>query len=242
MNTAEVTDAADSELHTESPGQRVVPCADLPLTQRIEALLLSTDRPLTDGKIAELLGVTLETGGTRAVREAVESLNADYAATGRTFRIEQVAGGRQVLTQPQFGPVLHRLHQSRLQSRLTPAAMETLAIIAYRQPVLRTEIEAIRGVASGEVIRTLMERRLVTIVGRAEEIGRPMLYGTTREFLRVFGLSSLDDLPQAKELRIPGVKKNPVKKNEDAGSEPDAEAAQADPATGSAAMPPQAQG
>lgn len=247
MNTAELHDPREADERDAAEPvaaleRGVVPCAEYPLTQRVEALLLSTDRPLTDGKIAELLGVTLEAGGTKAIREAIESLNASYVETGRTFRIEAVAGGRQMLTQPQFGPVLHRLHQSRLQSRLTPAAMETLAIIAYRQPVLRTEIEAIRGVASGEVVRTLMERRLVTTVGRAEEIGRPMLYGTTREFLRVFGLSSLDDLPQAKELRIPGVKKNPVKKNEGAGSEPDAAAAQADPATGSVAMREQARG
>jgi len=196
------------------------PCAKEPPAARIEALLLSTDRPMTDGKIAELLEISLEEGGTKAVRSAIDELNAAYEESGRTFRIEAVAGGRQVLTLPVFGPILHRLHQSKLQTRLTPAALETLAIVAYRQPVLRADVESIRGVACGEVLRTLMERRMVKIVGRADELGRPMLYGTTKEFLRVFGLSSLDDLPQAKELREPAVSKDQIarpksaKKNE----------------------------
>jgi len=181
-----------------------VPAAGQPLTARIEALLLSTDRPMTDAKIGELLSIGLEDGGTKAIREAIDELNAEYEETGRSFRIESVAGGRQILTLPIFGSVLHRLHQDRMQTRLTPAAMETLSIVAYRQPILRADVEAIRGVASGEVLRGLMERRLVKIVGRAEELGRPMLYGTTREFLRVFGLASLDDLPNAKELREVG--------------------------------------
>ena len=115
--------------------------------------------------------------------------------------IERLAGGWQVLTRPEFGPLLARLHRDRQQSRLTPAAMETLAIVSYRQPLIRAEIEAIRGVACGEVLRGLLERRLVKIVGRAEELGRPMLYGTTREFLKVFGLSSLDDLPEVEGLK-----------------------------------------
>ncbi|MGI9014919.1 MAG: SMC-Scp complex subunit ScpB [Phycisphaerales bacterium] len=173
------------------------PCSDLPLALRIEALLFSSDRPLSDGRLAELIGLALSDGGTEPVREAIEHLNELYARSGRSFRIESVAGGRQVLTTPEYGPLLHRLHQSKAQSRLSPAALETLAIVAYRQPVLRADVEAIRGVACGEVLRTLMERRLVKITGRAEEIGRPMLYGTTREFLHVFGLASLDDLPQS---------------------------------------------
>lgn len=180
-----------------------VPAADQPLALRVEALLIATDKPLSDGRIAETLGLT-DAGATKEVRAAIEALNEAYEEGGRSFRIEAVAGGRQILTRPAFGPVLARLHRSKQASRLTPAAMETLAIVAYRQPILRVDVEAIRGVSCGEVLRTLMERRLVKIVGRAEELGRPMLYGTTPEFLRVFGLSSLQDLPQAKELREPG--------------------------------------
>ena len=95
---------------------------------------------------------------------------------------------------------MEQLHKTRAASKLSPAAMETLAIIAYKQPILRVQIEAIRGVASGEVVRSLMERRLVKIVGRSDEIGRPMLYGTTKTFLETFGLSSLKDLPKAEDF------------------------------------------
>ena len=207
--------------------QQTQPAADQQLSLRVEALLLSTERPLSDGKLADLLEVSLDDGGSAAVRKAIDELNAAYEDSGRSFRIEAVAGGRQILTLPAFGPVLHRLHQAKMQTRLSPAALETLAIVAYRQPVLRADIEAIRGVASGEVLRGLMERRMVKIVGRAEEIGRPILYGTTRGFLRTFGLSNLDDLPQAKELREPSNKPARKKKEQresdhEAASESDA--------------------
>ena len=134
------------------------------------------------------------------MREAVEALNARYQADGRTFRIESVAGGRQVMTLPAFAPVVQRVKGVREQGRLTQAALEALAIVAYRQPILRADLEAIRGVACGEVLRSLMERRLVKIVGRADDVGRPMLYGTTTEFLRQFGIGRLDELPNAREL------------------------------------------
>ncbi len=122
-------------------------------------------------------------------------MNESYEATGRVFRIRPVADGWQVLTEPDVAPVLARQLALRQQTRLSQAALETLSIIAYRQPVLRAEIEAIRGVACGEVLRGLLERRLIRIAGRAEELGRPMLYGTTRDFMRAFGLSSIEDLP-----------------------------------------------
>lgn len=174
-------------------------CADVPLATRVEALLIATDRPLTEARLAEVLGLTGK-GSSKAVLAAIEELNTVYDKTGRSFRAERLAGGWQVLTRPDLGAVLHRLHTERQQSRLSQPALETLAIIAYRQPIMRAEIEAIRGVAAGEVLRGLLERRLVKIVGRAEELGRPMLYGTTKEFLKVFGLASLDDLPQVKGL------------------------------------------
>ena len=169
------------------------------LGQRVEAILLSVDRPLTAGRIAEVL----ELDATRGVTDAIQSLNAEYETQGRSFRIEQVAGGFQILTLPAFKDVLAQLHRTKVDNRLSPAALETLAIIAYRQPVLRAQIEAIRGVSSGEVIRTLMDRHLVKIVGRAEELGRPMLYGTTKTFLELFGLANLKDLPKIEELVKP---------------------------------------
>jgi len=171
-----------------------IPCADLPFAQRVEALLFASDRPLSDRRVLELLG--LSDGSPKEVTAAVDALNRIYAETGRCFRIESVAGGHRVLTATAFGPVIERLRGERDQSRLSQAALETLAIVAYRQPVLRAELEAIRGVACGEVLRTLIERRLVRVSGRAEIVGRPLLYGTTREFLKVLGLASVDDLPK----------------------------------------------
>lgn len=157
----------------------------------LEALLFSTHHPLTAGRLAEMLG--LET--TKAIRRAIKDLNGQYEEGHRTFRVEQVAGGYQLLTMPEYGELLQKMHQREADAKLTKAALETLAIIAYKQPILRADIEAIRGVACGETIRSLMEKHLVKIAGRAEEPGRPILYGTTKRFLEVFGLNSLKDLP-----------------------------------------------
>lgn len=119
------------------------------------------------------------------------------------FRIEEIAGGYQMMTLPAYNPWLRKLLRVRTDNKLTQAALETLAIVAYKQPLIRADIEAIRGVASGEVLRNLMYKGLVKIVGRAEVLGRPMLYGTTRRFLDVFGLKSLKDLPNVEELKKP---------------------------------------
>lgn len=162
----------------------------------VEALLMTIDRPMPAARIAQVL--ELET--QRPVVLAIETLNAFYEKHARSFRIELVAGGYQILTLPKFKPVLARLHKARGDARLSPAALETLAIIAYKQPILRAELEAIRGVACGEVLRSLMDRHLVKITGRAEEVGRPMLYGTTPTFLELFGLANLKDLPRVEEL------------------------------------------
>ncbi|MFM8640262.1 MAG: SMC-Scp complex subunit ScpB [Planctomycetota bacterium] len=187
--------------------EQATPCAELPLGQRVEAVLMIADRPLTDARIAEILGVPLTLPQKRGqppvpppVPSAIEALNARYAADGRIFRIESVAGGWQVMTLPAFGPIVARMKGVREQGRLTQAALESLAIIAYRQPILRADLESIRGVACGEVLRSLMDRRLVKIVGRADEVGRPMLYGTTNEFLKQFGIGKLEELPSSKEL------------------------------------------
>ena len=164
---------------------------------RIEAVLMTTDRSISDRKLADAAGLD----GPSEVGELIASLNEVYESTNRVFRVVRVASGWQVMTIPDAAPVLARLLDQRKQSNLTPAALETLSIIAYRQPVLRAEIEAIRGVACGEVLRGLLDRRLVRIAGRAEEVGRPILYGTTREFLQLFGLSGIDDLPEVDGLQ-----------------------------------------
>jgi len=169
------------------------------VARQVEAALLTIDRPLKPARIADMLGGV----GPKAVTQAIETLNAVYEQTGRAFRVERVADGYQLLTLPQYADVLSALHKTRTQTKLSPAALETLAIVAYKQPILRADVEAVRGVACGEVLRSLMERHLVKIVGRADELGRPMLYGTTKLFLEVFGLSSLKDLPNAAELAPP---------------------------------------
>ena len=158
----------------------------------LEAVLLSTHSPLTAGRLGELLDLPT----TKPIRKAIKELNRQYEEGERSFRIEQVAGGYQILTLPEFGDLLKRFHQKEADAKLTKAALETLSIIAYKQPILRADVEAIRGVACGETIRSLMEKHLVKIAGRAEEPGRPILYGTTKRFLELFGLNSLKELPQ----------------------------------------------
>lgn len=165
----------------------------------MEALLFSTHHPLTAGRLGELL----ELDSTRPIRRAIKALNQRYKEAGSSFRIEQVAGGYQMLTLPEYGELLSELHQKEADAKLTKSALETLAIIAWKQPILRADLEAIRGVASGETIRSLMEKHLVKIAGRAELPGRPILYGTTKRFLELFGLNSLKDLPNSEELPRP---------------------------------------
>jgi len=179
-------EAADDDVGSE---------ADLPPVDlgRLEALLFSTHHPLTAGRLAELLDLPT----TKPVRRAIQQLNQNYTESARSFRVEQVAGGYQLLTLPEHGELLKKLHQREIDAKLTKAALETLSIIAYKQPILRADVEAIRGVACGETIRSLMEKHLVKIAGRAELPGRPILYGTTKRFLEIFGLNSLKDLPQS---------------------------------------------
>lgn len=207
---------ADTSASTTNAG---VEHCDLTPSQRIEAVLMTVDRPLGDRALAEAAGVD-------GVEASISELNESYESTGRIFRIVRVASGWQVMTMPESAPVLSRLHAQRQQTHLTPAAMETLSIIAYRQPVMRAEIEAIRGVACGEVLRGLLERRMIRIAGRAEELGRPMLYGTTKDFLRVFGLSGIDDLPEVEGLKRKPVRRAAPSEEEAAG----AEAGDAEPA------------
>ena len=138
------------------------------------------------------------------IQQSVGVLNEQYEQSGRSFRIQPLAGGFRIMTLPKFAPVLENYHGRRERHGVSRAALETLSIIAYKQPISRAGLEAIRGVACGEVLRSLIERRLVTVVGRAEELGRPMLYGTTKAFLEAFGLANLKDLPTAEDLRLGG--------------------------------------
>jgi segregation and condensation protein B len=175
------------------------PLAREPQLARVEAALLAADEPLTARHLAAAAGLE----DAAAVRRLVRKLEALYDQDGTAFQVEELAGGFQLLTRPEYHRWLVRLRRSGQELRLTSAARETLAIIAYRQPIMRADIEAIRGVHCGEVLRLLMEKGLVRLAGRHESLGRPVLYGTTKKFLQVFGLKGLKDLPQVEELKQP---------------------------------------
>jgi len=164
----------------------------------VEAVLFASDEPISTARLAEIVGTNV-----RQLRKHIDDLNDKYKQHNNAFRIEQIAGGYQMRTLSAYSHWLKKLIRAREESSLSQPALETLAIIAYKQPVIRADIEAIRGVAAGEMIRNLMYKGLVKITGRAEVLGRPMLYGTTKKFLEVFGLNSLKDLPKAEELKKP---------------------------------------
>lgn len=164
---------------------------------RLEAVLLIADEPLPPRRLADAAGLA-DAGEARTL---VDRLAGLYDADGSAFRVEEIAGGFQLLTRAVYHPWLTRLKRTGYELRLTPAAMETLAVVAYKQPVMRAEVEKVRGVACGEVVRQLMEKGLVRVTGRHDSLGRPQLYGTTKKFLRAFGLNTLKDLPDVDALR-----------------------------------------
>ncbi len=174
-----------------------VPGARSSKLARVEAALFAAGDPLSTRRIAEVANLA---DGTEA-RLLVQELNSLYAADGTAFTVENVAGGWQLRTRPQFAPWLAKLYAARQEARLSQPALETLAVIAYRQPILRADIEAVRGVACGEMLRHLIDRGFVRIVGHHDSLGRPLLYGTTRRFLEHFGLADLSELPMAEQLR-----------------------------------------
>ncbi len=171
-------------------------CPEIHPCRVVEAILFAADSPMPASKIAAILGV----GTSRDVRTHIEALNGEYAEWGLAFRIEHIAKGYQMLTLPAYNAWLKKLIRTRQETKLSPAAMETLAIVAYKQPCTRADVEAVRGVAAGDLLNRLREMNLAKIVGRAEDLGRPLLYGTTKRFLEVFGLPSLEDLPQVEAL------------------------------------------
>ncbi len=160
------------------------------LVGQVEALLFASDVPLPYERIAEVLEIS-----PLDARAAVQALRVACDEPGRGLAVAEVGGGVRLVTRPEHAPVLVSLQRLRLKSRLSRAAVETLTIIAYRQPISRPEIEQLRGVGSDSVVTHLLERRLIRIVGRKETPGRPVLYGTTREFLEHFGLRDLEELP-----------------------------------------------
>lgn len=171
-------------------GEEQKPAAPADPKRIVEAILFSSSEPLTAPKLS---GVIAEVDG-RKIRSAVKELNEEYDREGHAFRIEEIAEGFQLLTRTEYADYVDKFQTIVRKSRLSQAALETLALIAYKQPVTRAEIEAIRGVQCGEVLRSLTEKRLVKIAGRKDVPGRPLLYGTTKNFLEHFGLGSVDQL------------------------------------------------
>ncbi len=168
------------------------------LKRIVEALLFATSEPLTPEKIASIVsGVKKED-----VEEAINQLAQEYDEAQHSFQLVGVAGGYQITTRQDYSVWVSRLYEDRAKQKLSRAALETLAIIAYKQPVLRSTIEAIRGVNVDGVLRTLLERNLIRIVGRGEGPGRPLLFGTTKQFLVYFGLNRLADLPSIEEIDV----------------------------------------
>lgn len=172
------------------------------LARVAEALIFSADEPVSARRIAATYAqVSGEAEPEEAaVRAAIDGLNEAYADTDRTFRIEAWAGGFRMATVPSLAPYLRAVHQEDRQRRLSRSLLETLAIVAYRQPVTKPEVDFVRGVDSDYTVRRLMELGLVDVVGRSDSLGRPLLYGTTPRFLEQFGLNALEDLPNLREI------------------------------------------
>ncbi|MCC7424884.1 MAG: SMC-Scp complex subunit ScpB [Planctomycetaceae bacterium] len=166
---------------------------------RLEAALLVAGGPLSSAKLAQFATLS----DPAEVKRLVAWLNAAYDQSHSAFRIERVASGYVLLTRPEFNFWLSRLHQRQSEMKLSAPQLETLTIIAYRQPITRADVEAVRGVQCAEMLKQLMERGLVKIGGEDESLGRPYLYVTTRKFLEMYGLRSLDEMPMSDTLRKP---------------------------------------
>lgn len=166
------------------------------LSRVVEAVLFAADAPVTLDRLAEIVA----DADRSQIRKAIGELALHYAREEHSFEISEVAGGWQLYCRPVYSRWIRELHRGRMAARLSLAALETLAIVAYRQPIVRAEIEGVRGVDSSGVLATLLKRNLVTIAGRAPGMGRALMYRTTKEFLRYFGLSSITDLPRLEEF------------------------------------------
>ncbi len=191
-------------------------------SQIVEAVLFASDAPLKAEEIARADDALDED----RVEEAIRLLRTEYDEGERAFEVVELAEGYQILTRPEYAPYLERFDTVPRPARLSGPAMETLAIVAYRQPIGRIEIEYIRGVGAAGVLRTLVDRGLIEVVGRSEGLGRPLLYGTTSRFLEHFGFRSLEELPRPEELPVILRERVPLSdhfgEREESGADPDA--------------------
>lgn len=179
---------------------------DNPVKSVIEAILFASDKPVT----AEQIRRVCDMAQNAEVRSIIEELRIEYAQAGRGMAIVEIAGGYQMVTAAQFSPFLKKFFRERHSEKLSKPALETLAIIAYKQPLTRQEIQSLRNVNVDGVIKTLVEKSLIRITGRKKVPGRPHVYGTTRQFLQYFGLKSLEELPRLEELQLPEITIEPA--------------------------------
>ena len=170
--------------------------SDLDIKRVVEAVLFAADSPVSLDKLVEIVGDAKRSD----VRSAIDELNDEYDREGHCFSAVEIASGWQLYVRPEYSTWVKELHKGRMPTRLSQAALETLAIVAYKQPIVRAEVEIIRGVDSSGVLSTLLRRGLIAIAGRAPGMGRALMYSTTREFLRYFGLNAVTDLPRLEEF------------------------------------------
>jgi segregation and condensation protein B len=228
----------ESSANPESSVAEQVAEPAFPLHRIVESILFASQKPVSAKELSNFLKGAAEAAKenpeitcfakvkSAQLQDAIEQLEREYAETGRAFEVRESAAGWQLVTKADFAPWLRQLFPENRQARLSAPAMETLAIIAYRQPITRADIEAVRGVAVDGVMQTLLDRNLVRIAGRSDIAGRPLLYETSQFFMEHFGLKDLDDLPNASELRkIPLPKAEPPKETvEETPTETPAEA------------------
>lgn len=206
----------------------------------IEALLFAGNEPVRPAEIREILS-SVPPPGDAAIRGIIDELRDEYAKSGRSFTIAEIAGGYRLQTLPEYGDWISKLRAAPSRRKLSAPALETLAIAAYRQPITKAEIEAIRGVNIDGVLENLMDRELIEPKGRKQAIGKPHLYGTTKKFLEHFGLRSIKDLPQIEELkRAAAAEAHAAPAAVEAPAAPESSAASEAPSTPDASAPPEA--
>ncbi len=208
MDPEEKNEPAEASEETEAQAEAAEPAPEIPeeleitddeLVRLVAGLLFASPDPLPPARIAKLIEPR-RSFPVKRVEEALEALSEKFESAGLPIIVRNIAGGAQLLTDPEMAVELSRLFANRKVERMTPAGLETMSVVAYRQPVTKGEIEAIRGVQAGPVLRNLVDRNLIKVTGRADQPGNPLQYGTTKEFLDRFGLSSLSDLPRDPEL------------------------------------------
>ncbi len=163
----------------------------------LEALIFAADTPVSEKNLETYIGDEIN---SFSIEETVAVLNDEYSDSGRSFRIVTVAEGYQIITRPEFAGYIKKMYMGRVRNKLSQAALEVLAVISFKQPISKADISAVRGANSDSVVKNLLERRLITISGRGEGIGRPLLYSTTSEFLEYFGINSINELPKPREI------------------------------------------